>query len=149
MDDTQGVGDEAAAHVSEPHQALTLPTLDELLAEVDDADSAEEAARHEDELQYIDDFEIRSAQNERAWAHLQGLQDHYRHKGTWSQFLMWVLGGMIGFQWALLGMVGFGWWDFSAYQWLLPILLVQNLGQIIGLAFVVVKSLFKDLDHKS
>ncbi len=55
---------------------------------------------------------------------------------------------MILFQWLLLGLVGVGIWDFTKYEWLLPVLLVQNLGQIIGLALVVVKSLFKDIDGK-
>jgi hypothetical protein len=49
------------------------------------------------------------------------------------------------FQCLLLFQVGRGEWDFTKYEWLLPILLVQNLGQIISLAFVVIKSLFKDL----
>lgn len=146
-DEADGLVDQLPS-VEDGPEDTALPSLEELLAEVDDADPAEEEARWEDELQYTENFEVRAAENQRAWAHLKGLQDHYRHKGTWSIFLMIVLGGMISFQWLLLWMVGGGLWDFSAYQWLLPILLVQNLGQIIGLAFIVVKSLFKDLDPK-
>lgn len=128
---------------------MKLPTLEELLAETSDASPKEEEIRWEDELEFNNRFEIQSVDAERAWVHLKGLQDHYRHKKNWSTFLMFVLAGMIGFQWILLAMVGFALWDFTKYEWLLPILLVQNLGQIIGLAFVVVKSLFKDLDSKS
>lgn len=125
------------------------PTIEELLAETSDASAAEEEARWEDELEFDNHFQLRAVDAERAWAHLKGLQDHYRHKKNWSIFLMVILGGMIGFQWILLAMVGWSEWDFTKYEWLLPILLVQNLGQIIGLAFVVVKSLFKDMDSRS
>lgn len=128
---------------------VQLPSVDELLAETEDVSSQEAESRGEDELEYDRYFEYRAVDAERAWAHLQGLQDHYSHKKNWSTFLMLVLGGMIGFQWVLLGCVGMGYWDFTKYQWLLPILLVQNLGQIIGLAFVVVKSLFKDMDSRN
>lgn len=76
------------------------------------------------------------------FAHLRGIQDHYKLKKQWSLTLTIALGFMIGFQSLLLGMVGSGWWDFSEYTWLLPALLVQNLGQIIGLVVIVVKSLF-------
>ena len=126
-----------------------LPTLEELLAETRDASVDEEETRWEDELEFDNRFELQAVDAGRAWAHLKGLQDHYRHKKNWSIFLMTVLAGMIGFQWILLAMVGWASWDFTKYEWLLPILLVQNLGQIIGLAFVVVKSLFRDLDSKS
>ena len=58
---------------------------------------------------------------------------------------MFVMAGMIIFQSVLLGMVGAGVWDFTKYQWLLPVLLAQNLAQVIGLAVFVVKALFKDI----
>jgi hypothetical protein len=95
------------------------------------------------EKTYLQKFNNAAVDREAAYAHLQGLRDHYKHKGKWSYFLMAVLLGMVVFQWYLLGKVGSGIWDFTKYKWLLPILLVQNLGQIIGLAFVVVKSLFR------
>jgi hypothetical protein len=80
----------------------------------------------------------------RAWENLRGLARHYRHKSVWSYFLMAMMLGMIGFQSVLLGMVGAGEWDFAAYEWLLPALLVQNLAQIAGLCVIVVQALFKD-----
>jgi hypothetical protein len=91
------------------------------------------------------DFKNASIAQQAEYAHLAGLVDHYRHKGRWSWFLMALLFLMIFFQCLLLFQVGRGEWDFTKYEWLLPILLVQNLGQIISLAFVVIKSLFKDL----
>jgi hypothetical protein len=125
-----------------------LPTLAELLAETGETSAEEDETRWQDEREFDNKFEVSAVDVERAWAHLEGLQDHYRHKKNWSTFLMGILAGMVGFQWILLAMVGWAQWDFSKYEWLLPILLVQNLGQIIGLAFVVVKSLFRDLDSR-
>ena len=125
---------------------VVLPTIEELLAETSDTSVKENEVRWADEQEFDTTFEMGAVEAERAWTHLRGLQDHYRHKGNWSRFLMYVLAGMIAFQWLLLAMVGWAFWDFTKYEWLLPILLVQNLGQIIGLAFVVVKSLFKDID---
>ncbi len=80
----------------------------------------------------------------REWENLRGLARHYRHKSQWSYFLMAMMLAMIGFQSVLLGMVGAGEWDFAAYEWLLPALLVQNLAQIAGLCVIVVQALFKD-----
>jgi len=77
------------------------------------------------------------------YAHLSGLKDHYFHKKWWSWFLMGLMTLMILFQSGLLIAVGLGGLDFKDYAWLLPALLVQNLGQIIALAYVVVKSLFR------
>jgi hypothetical protein len=52
---------------------------------------------------------------------------------------------MIAFQMLLLWLVGSGRWSFEKYTWLIPALLVQNLGQIVGLALFVVKALFKEM----
>ena len=71
------------------------------------------------------------------YAHLKGTQDHYWHKGNWSWFLMAAVGGMLIFQSILLWQVGKGYLDFKDYEWLLPALLVQNLGQVVGLAVFV------------
>jgi len=82
---------------------------------------------------------------EEDFAHLNGVISHYRHKGAWSYFLMAVMAGLVIFQSVLLGMVGARLWDFTDYDWLLPLLLVQNFAQIIGLAVFVVKALFKPI----
>ena len=52
---------------------------------------------------------------------------------------------MLVFQCLLIRNVGLGNWNFEKYDWLLPVLLVQNLGQIVSLAYIVVKSLFRDM----
>lgn len=82
---------------------------------------------------------------QKSYAHLVGLQRHYQHKSKWSYFLMVMMLGMIGFQSFLLWKVGAGDWNFVAYNWLLPALLVQNLAQIAGLCVIVVQALFKDV----
>lgn len=129
-------------------ESVILPTVEDLIRETSVHSPDEEKSRWEDETQYEEIFEETAINAERAWTHLKGLQDHYRLKGRWSTALMWLLGGMIFFQWVLIAFVGWGLWDFTQYQWLLPVLLVQNLGQIIGLAIIVVRSLFKDLDPR-
>ena len=80
--------------------------------------------------------------------HIEGARDHYLHKGKWSRFLMRAIGGMILFQSGLLLLVGLGWLDFTPYDWLLPVLLVQNLGQVVGLALYAVRYLFSDISDQ-
>jgi Na+/pantothenate symporter len=75
--------------------------------------------------------------------HIRGLRSHYRHKDRWSWFVGICIAAMLIFQMFLLGFVGAGVWDFHEYDWLLPALMVQNLGQIVALATIVVRSLFR------
>jgi ABC-type transport system involved in cytochrome bd biosynthesis fused ATPase/permease subunit len=124
-----------------------LPRPRDILAEVTAALSQESQRQvpAAAEQRYSVRFRRQSSDAQREYAHLQGLRDHYRHKGRWSNFLMFVMAGMVIFQSVLLGLVGAGIWDFSRYAWLLPALLVQNLAQVIGLAVFVVKALFRDV----
>ena len=80
--------------------------------------------------------------------HLQGARDHYYHKGKWSWFLKGVIGAMMLFQFALLFPVGLGWLDYTAYDWLLPVLLAQTFGQVTGLAVYAVRYLFSDISSQ-
>ncbi len=100
------------------------------------------------EKNFKKEFYEQSAVAQKEYEHVKGLRDHYSHKKWWSYFLMFLMFGMVAFQSVLLGMVGSGLWDFSKYKWLLPLLLAQNLAQVVGLAVFVVKSLFKDLSEK-
>lgn len=77
-----------------------------------------------------------------AYAKLLAFERHHSNKAKWSIFMMAALASLIIFQIVLLIKVGQGKWDFTKYEWLLPLLLVQNLAQIIGLAHVVVTALF-------
>lgn len=94
---------------------------------------------------YDHTFSIVAVEGEREWTKLTALRDHFRHKGNWSWFLMGLMGFMVAFQSFLIVMVGIGWWDFTKYEWLLPTLMIQYLLQVAGLAFVAVRSLFKDV----
>ncbi|MDR3524889.1 MAG: hypothetical protein P4L66_12395 [Acetobacteraceae bacterium] len=114
-----------------------LPNVDELKIDM------QEVAPSAISPEYYENW---SADSEQRYIHLRGLEDHYRHKGNWSWFLIALMAVMILFQCILLGMVGANIWSFEKYTWLLPALLVQNLAQVIGLAVFVVKALFKDMD---
>lgn len=118
---------------------LVLPTVDEL------REIVRTGAANSLERTFNRRFSNASIEGQEKYEHLKGLRDHYKHKGRWSNFLMGVMAAMVIFQSVLLGLVGAGVWDFSAYDWLLPALLVQNLAQIIGLAVFVVKALFRDM----
>lgn len=119
--------------------------LDSVLKALEKAPAKIEEAPLTYEDEYRRQFKKHAIESEEQYAHLNGLIDHYKHKGYWSFFLMAVMASMILFQAFLLIQVGFGYWDFTEYEWLLPLLLVQNLAQIIGLAVFVVKALFKEM----
>ena len=116
-----------------------LPKAGEVLVQV----QADDRESHDLQSSLQRKFSSDAARSEADWTHLKGLQAHYSHKGIWSVFLMLLLSAMIGFQSLLLYKVGVKEWDFTDYNWLIPALLVQNLGQIIALAVIVVKSLFR------
>ena len=100
------------------------------------------------ERDYLDRFGRQSIRSQASYAHLQGIRDHYWHKSKWSFLLMFAILGMLVFQSVLLWSVGRGYLDFSKYDWLLPALLVQNLGQVIGLAVYAVRYLFSDISSQ-
>lgn len=119
---------------------VSLPNLDELRGDIG---KFSENARRVERL-WNRRFGAVALRSEVQYEHLRGLKDHYTHKRMWSYILMGMMGLLLVFQCVLLGLVGGGVWDFSAYDWLLPALMVQNLAAIIGLAHVVVRSLFRD-----
>lgn len=119
--------------------AQKFPSVDELKDQIEalPAETGQEDYEHS--------FSIEAARAERAYLHLSGLADHYRHKKKWSAWLLTLIIFLMLFQSSLLVAVGINFLDFSQYQWLLPALLVQNVAQVIGLAVFVVRSLFKDM----
>lgn len=125
-----------------------LPQAEEVLSEVSAGDQSEAAEASQYELDYIEEYRLRSIKTEVDYAHLEGIKDHYKHKGKWSTFLMLAVAGMLLFQSFLLLEVGLGRLNFRDYEWLLPALLVQNLGQVIGLAVYAVKYLFSDITNQ-
>lgn len=123
----------------------SLPSSKEVLEGIVLDKDSSTYAPSESEIQYQEDFDREAIQSEISYAHLQGIIDHYSQKGKWSKFLMVLVGGMVAFQSVLLLLVGAAVLDFTKYEWLLPALLVQNLGQVIGLAVYAVKFLFSDI----
>lgn len=122
-----------------------LPKAGDVLAGIGEEERASAPSISQPEADYLRRFRSVSIEAETAYVHLQGARDHYWHKSKWSWFLMAAVGGMLVFQSVLLWKVGLGQLDFTEYEWLLPALLVQNLGQVIGLAVYAVKFLFSDI----
>lgn len=122
------------------------PTATDVLAGVNPASPPSQVS--EKEKSFAEKFKTRAIDSQVAYAHLKGIQDHYKHKGRWSVFLMCAIAGMLIFQSVLLVSVGTGRWDFSEYEWLLPALLVQNLTQVVGLSVWAVKYLFSDISKQ-
>tara|TARA_R110002049_G_C9097405_1_gene556740 strand:- start:409 stop:819 length:411 start_codon:yes stop_codon:yes gene_type:complete len=127
---------------SKDHKA-DLPSARDVLASVSAKSEAFQASSKE--KKYIYRFGKGSVAQQANYEHLKGIRDHYEHKGRWSNFLICTIAAMLAFQSYLLVMVGRGVWDFSAYEWLLPALLVQNLAQVVGLSVWAVKYLFSDI----
>jgi hypothetical protein len=100
------------------------------------------------EKEYKKRFQSLSVEGAIEYAHQKGIEDHYKHKARWSNFLIGAIAAMLIFQSVLLVCVGLGVWDFTKYEWLLPALLVQNLTQVVGLSVWAVKYLFSDISNQ-
>lgn len=125
--------------VMKAYEALSVEDLKR------EIDKSSPQIKHKEE-DFLEEFSTKNVENERAYVHLRGLNAHYKHKSGWSFFIGALMFVMVAFQCTLLGLVGSGIWSFEKYTWLLPILLVQNFAQIIGLAIFIVKALFKEMD---
>lgn len=119
-----------------------LPSVEELREEVK-KDSKSKEKDKEEEFDFK--FQTESILQQAEYARVTGIKQHYNHKSYWSFFIMAIMTVMVVFQCVLLGMVGGNSWRFSQYKWLLPALMVQNLAELVGLAVIVVRSLFKDM----
>lgn len=126
---------------SEPSASLPAPTAAEVLEEIRLGGDPVPTDRPEPPEPTEGSLSDQVAR-ERDFEWLKAFKAHHGNKKCWSWFMMAILTTLVVFQIFLLIMVGNGSWDFTKYEWLLPILLVQNFAQIIGLAHVVVKSLF-------
>lgn len=74
--------------------------------------------------------------------YIKGLQEFFRLRKKWSWILAGALALILLFNFAVVFCVGFGWTTFED-EWFLRIVLGTNLADIIGLAYVVVRFLFK------
>lgn len=130
-----------------PSDAKPTPRAKDVLGSIS-IDTASASKASTDEKQYSERIRTLAIEQQTAFEHLIGIRDHYRQKNRWSRFLMGAIAGMLIFQCILLALVGSGIWDFTAYDWLLPALLVQNLAQVVGLAVWAVKYLFSDITQQ-
>lgn len=117
------------------------PPLDEALKQV----KSSREVRDSSEQKFIAMYTRESITAEMQYAHLRGVQDHYKLKRDWSSIVICLMALMVFFQMILLMNVGTGTWDFREYDWLLPTLMLQYFGQVVGLAYLIVKSLYKEL----
>lgn len=74
--------------------------------------------------------------------YIEGLREFFRLRKKWSWILASALLLILLFNIAVVFCVGFRWISFSD-EWFLRIVLGTNLADIIGLAYVVVRFLFK------
>ena len=120
-------------------QSTSLPGAEDILSSDDFSEVDSNEIQESTQRKFLSESE--KAEDE--WIRLRALQDHYRHKTVWSWFILAIMAVMILFQYGLLICVGTGVLSFVDYDWLLPAFLAQNLGQIIALALVIVRSLFR------
>lgn len=116
-----------------------LPSLEDVLLSVSEEGSLQY------EQKYEENFNQLSLSGEIEYQHLRGVKDHYTLKKCWAIFVMVMMFLMIIFQMGLLIAVGVNGLDYTKYEWLLPTLMIQYFGQIVGLAYIIVKSLFKKI----
>jgi len=126
-----------------------LPKSEDVLKGIIQSENSSGSGISRSEKQYLRRFQTLSVEGQAQYAHLKGIQDHYKLKGRWSNFLIGAIAAMLVFQSVLLVMVGLGKWDFSKYEWLLPALLVQNLAQVVGLSVWAVRYLFSDISNQN
>jgi len=126
-----------------------LPKSEDVLKGIIQSENSSGSGISRSEKQYLKRFQTLSVEGQAQYAHLKGIQDHYKLKERWSNFLIGAIAAMLVFQSVLLMMVGLGKWDFSKYEWLLPALLVQNLAQVVGLSVWAVRYLFSDISNQN
>lgn len=86
---------------------------------------------------------LRSKQATETQVKLEGLQDYYKMRKGWGDFLKKCLFIILIFNIGLVIFVGLGWFKYTD-EWFLRIVLTTNLGDIIGLVYLVVRFLFSN-----
>lgn len=73
---------------------------------------------------------------------LDGRRAFFKLRQQWSCAVMAWISCFLMFHIALTVAVGLGWLDFLKYQWLIPLITVENFLQIVGMGYVVVRFLY-------
>lgn len=74
----------------------------------------------------------------------QGLQEFYKLRKRWSKFIMFAIGILILFQIIFSLIILFCKTEFIKSEGILYLIVGENFAQVVALAFIVVKFLFKD-----
>jgi hypothetical protein len=70
-------------------------------------------------------------------------------RGRWSGWLLGWITTLIVFQILLTGLVGTRLFTFSDHQYFLPLVIGQNVIQVVGMGYVIVKFLYPALGRKA
>ena len=73
---------------------------------------------------------------------LDGKRAFFKLRKHWSAALMVWISSFIVFHVSITIAVGLGTLDFLEYQWLIPLITVENFLQIVGMGYVVVRFLY-------
>lgn len=73
---------------------------------------------------------------------LDGRPAFFELRRHWSAALMIWISSFIAFHVGITIAVGLGCLDFLEYQWLIPLITVENFLQIVGMGYVVVRFLY-------
>ena len=73
---------------------------------------------------------------------LDGKRAFFKLRKHWSAALMIWISSFIVFHISITIAVGLGTLDFLEYQWLIPLITVENFLQIVGMGYVVVRFLY-------
>jgi|GEM_PF-1808764 len=73
---------------------------------------------------------------------LQGRKQFFDLRGLWSWWLIAWITGLLIFHVLLTVSIGLKKLDFETYQWFLPMVVLQNFLQIVGMGYIIVKFLY-------
>jgi hypothetical protein len=90
------------------------------------------------------DLDLRSdvCAADRERVELDGRKAFFKLRQQWSRAVMAWISCFLLFHIALTVAVGLRWLDFIQYQWLIPLITVENFLQIVGMGYVVVRFLY-------
>jgi uncharacterized integral membrane protein len=70
---------------------------------------------------------------------LEGRADFFKLRGLWSKVIIVWISAFIIFHMLLTLSIGKAWLDFTTHKWLVPLIVVENFLQIVGMGLIVVR----------
>lgn len=89
-----------------------------------------------------DNFRLQRKQAQEEEAELRARLQFLDLQAHWSNWLIGWITGLLILQIILAISVGRDALNYEKYQWFLPMVIVQNFGQIIGMGYIIVKFLY-------